>query len=195
MRILSLISLLLLIGCGQEERARIEFGEPIAEEEIDINEFDVIEDDYFNCESNTSPVVSFSFKEKVDRVQIVAYAAPPRQYNQDDNMERDIVKDEKIGFDDFLQIVLLDSSQISELNILLQKYSGGKYSSSDCYNPLQCIHYLDKNDNVLGHLEICFSCGGQQGNIDGFRLQCDDHFDEMKSFMKRCGLNNLNRLG
>ena len=58
---------------------------------------------------------------------------------------------------------------------------------ADCYWPHHGIVFYDKEDNIIGHLSICFSCGGYDVSQDGLYINYLD-LDGIRAIFKKKGI-------
>ncbi len=57
------------------------------------------------------------------------------------------------------EIEILEINKVIELiEILNQKTKKSIVSSSNCFNPRNSIVFLDENDTIIEHIDLCFEC-------------------------------------
>ena len=100
------------------------------------------------------------------------------------------------------EIVEIDKTQIDILSNLLFNYKIKKLSKLiidepfGCYTPRNAILFLDQNDKVISHLEICFECIQAYFFPDPFNINqlasqknCYERMNLLRTFFKNNGIN------
>ncbi|MGX7666131.1 hypothetical protein [Flavobacterium pedocola] len=100
------------------------------------------------------------------------------------------------------EIVELPTSQIDELSNWMINFKVIRrpkeviVNMTNCYEPRNAVLFLDENNNVVSHLEICFECGQYYltpESISDFNDLCklggcDEHQILLKEFFRKSGI-------
>lgn len=99
------------------------------------------------------------------------------------------------------EIVEIDKNQIDVISNLLfnykiknpRKIKGG--TQINCYSPRNAILFLDENEKVISHLEVCFECMQAYFFPDLFNINqlvnqgnCYDRMDLLRAFFENNGI-------
>jgi hypothetical protein len=104
------------------------------------------------------------------------------------------INQDTINHKEFEQVVKLNLSQIEKLTDIILNYShkGKFYAISDakCYEPRNAILFLDKNDKVLGFIEICFGCDHLRTSDKRIDIgdYCTQKYDLIKDIFRESGI-------
>jgi len=113
------------------------------------------------------------------------------------SMEEDKSLFDKLRFEDYVE---LNSSQKDELTNLIFNYGYLKDSnvrmSSGCYMPNNAILFLDKDDNLLEYIEICFDCNAFRSSNKEIDLgdECMQKMDLLNEFFLKSGIKKTRML-
>jgi hypothetical protein len=97
----------------------------------------------------------------VEKVELYSYVDRNlwnETFNRDDLKELTYLENNKINIDtkNLKNKISLSKNEISKIkNSLFRKNLSLPYK---CYNPRHSIIFYDKNDIVIGYIEICFEC-------------------------------------
>lgn len=98
---------------------------------------------------------------------------------------------DKTRFKDYVEI---NSSQVGELTNIIFNYGykkdNGLRGMSGCYMPNNAILFLDKDDNLLEFIEICFDCGSFRASKEAINLgeDCDAKMNLLSEFFISSGI-------
>jgi len=98
----------------------------------------------------------------------------------------------KVDFKKMFEVRTLDADLADKMLDILVNYDNGTRSMvvMMCYDPRNAIVFLDKSDNVLGYIEICFDC--QQYEIEPKTITlggfCTEKMDAIQGIMQKAGI-------
>lgn len=104
---------------------------------------------------------------------------------------------DKSRFEDYVE---LNSSQKDELTNLIFNYGYLKdvnvRMSSGCYMPNNAILFLDKDDNLLEYIEICFDCNAFRSSNKEIDLgdECMQKMNLLNEFFLKSGVKKTRML-
>jgi hypothetical protein len=129
---------------------------------------------------------------------IVIDGKPPRVRSaREDNFYNGLViNNHRIDYSTLFGVKILNPAQINNLtNILFNyEYTGMKnytiIGHAACFDPRNSIIFLDKNDNVIDHLDICFSC--HRSESPTYKItegtECKQKYDMLSDFFVGVGI-------
>lgn len=100
------------------------------------------------------------------------------------------------------EIVEINKNQIDHLSNLMFNYKIKKLpklviNTPTCYTPRNAVLFLDQNDKVISHLEICFECMQAYFSPDPYNTNdsvtqdnCSERMDFLRTFFKNNGINH-----
>lgn len=113
------------------------------------------------------------------------------------NTDRGItIKKRRLKYNNVKQWKVLNRDQLIKFTdiILNYSYSGIKdyltRGTSACFDPRNSIVFLDKNNRVIDHLDICFSCHGSKsasGKIN-IGIECTQKYRMLQNFFIGVGV-------
>lgn len=102
---------------------------------------------------------------------------------------KELTDNGKLNFDTTLvkERLILNESQLKELNILLQENCYVQENVAACYMPRHLILFRDKNNKIIAYNEFCFDCVGSRNskNLDDYQSFC---MTDMMEFFKKSGI-------
>jgi hypothetical protein len=173
------IYLILLIGlfsCNKEEKKSIN---KIETKKTEVLEFEIVKPS--ELEKNVD-----DFFSNVSKIEILAYL-DRNKWDKSDNPDYrnpDYIKNNKIEIKDkyLRNRIVLSSSQVKELQAGFKK---GYYDiAAACYDPRHAIIFYDKNDVIIGNIEICFECNNVSSskNLYSIGRSASNQMDLFKKF-------------
>ena len=173
------IYLILLIGlfsCNKEEKKSIN---KIETKKTEVLEFEIVKPS--ELEKNVD-----DFFSNVSKIEILAYL-DRNKWDKSDNPDYrnpDYIKNNKIEIKDkyLRNRIVLSSSQVKELQAGFKK---GYYNiAAACYDPRHAIIFYDKNDVIIGNIEICFECNNVSSskNLYSIGRSASNQMDLFKKF-------------
>ena len=173
------ICLILLIGlfsCNKDVKKSIN---KIETEKTEVLEFEIVKP--AELEKNVD-----DFFSNVSKIEILAYLDRNKwdKLDNPDYRNPNYIKNNKIEIKDkyLRNRIVLSNSQIKELQVGFKK---GYYDySAACYDPRHAIIFYDKNDVVIGNIEICFECNNVSSskNLYNIGMSASNQFDLFKKF-------------
>lgn len=134
----------------------------------------------------------FSFEDKLEKVLLVSYRFPRTGEGWGDTTDQGLdrlILDDKIGYNHFLEEIILDSVQLDSLKRILFNFEGDEgYFAADCYKPRHCVYFLDPQQKVLGFIEICLECSNTSSSSDELSIRSKFQLDRLEDFMAWCGI-------
>lgn len=134
----------------------------------------------------------YSFAEEIAKIQVVVYNYPRLGVGIEDEEFVNRIYDEKTGelvFQEFKNTVVLNSEQSDSLQQLLLGYEPGSGTSENmCYWPDCCIHFLNKNNQLIHYLEFSSPCRQSISSTEELQITTDSQFLTIYYFFKYCGL-------
>lgn len=101
-------------------------------------------------------------------------------------------KDDKVDLDAMLEVKTLEKDIENILLDILANYKN--ISKTDqaimCYNPRNAILFIDKADNILGYIEICFDCLkyiASEKSLQDLSF-CQDKFEALRKIFMAAGI-------
>jgi len=102
-------------------------------------------------------------------------------------------EDDRLKIQEIPEIIPLNKNQIDSLTDILYNYD---YESNvgtithNCFNPRHAIVFLDNSDKVIGYIEICFECSGNQTSDEKIKTGnfCGGKYDLLQDFFKHIGI-------
>ena len=173
------IFLILLIGlfsCNKEEKKSIN---KIETKKTEVLEFEIVKP--AELEKNVD-----DFFSNVSKIEIFAYL-DRNKWDKSDNPDYrnpNYIKNNKIEIKDkyLRNRIVLSNSQIKELQAGFKK---GYYDiAAACYDPRHAIIFYDKNDVIIGNIEICFECNNVSSskNLYSIGRSASNQMDLFKKF-------------
>ncbi|MCU0350426.1 MAG: hypothetical protein MUF43_06280 [Flavobacterium sp.] len=173
------IYLILLIGlfsCNKEEKKSIN---KIETKKTEVLEFEIVKP--AELEKNVD-----DFFSNVSKIEIFAYL-DRNKWDKSDNPDYrnpNYIKNNKIEIKDkyLRNRIVLSNSQIKELQAGFKK---GYYDiAAACYDPRHAIIFYDKNDVIIGNIEICFECNNVSSskNLYSIGRSASNQMDLFKKF-------------
>lgn len=104
------------------------------------------------------------------------------------------INQDTINHKEFEQIEKLNLSQIERLTDIIFNYShkGKAYATSDamCYEPRNAFIFLDKDNKVLGFIEICFGCNHLRTSDKKINIgdYCEQKYGLLKDIFRESGI-------
>lgn len=104
------------------------------------------------------------------------------------------INQDTINFKEFEQVEKLNLSQIEKLTDIILNYShkGKVYAMSNtmCYEPRNAFIFLDRNDKVLGFIEICFGCDHLRTSDKRIDIgdYCEQKYELLKDIFRESGI-------
>ncbi|WP_300670346.1 hypothetical protein [Soonwooa sp.] len=89
---------------------------------------------------------------------------------------------------------ILSKAQTSELTNIIYNYTFTKPPTimpvAKCYMPSNAILYLDKNNKLLGFMELCFLCERYRESNEKITIgdDCTQKMDMLKAFFQKSGI-------
>jgi hypothetical protein len=171
-----LILLFGLFSCNKEEKKSIN---KIETKKTEVLEFEIVKP--AELEKNVD-----DFFSNVSKIEIFAYL-DRNKWDKSDNPDYrnpDYIKNNKIEIKDkyLRNRIVLSNSQIKELQAGFKK---GYYDySAACYDPRHAIIFYDKNDVIIGNIEICFECNNVSSskNLYSIGRSASNQMDLFKKF-------------
>jgi hypothetical protein len=104
-------------------------------------------------------------------------------------------KDNRLNYPKLKQVKELDTKEADSLSSLLYNVGVNDKSKdtiidqASCYNPKHSIAFLDKDDQIIDYIEICFTCNRLTTKTDKVREieMCSIKYEIMKEFFKQFG--------
>ncbi|QTE57978.1 hypothetical protein [Mucilaginibacter rubeus] len=120
----------------------------------------------------------------------------PKAPEEPDTIGGIIIENDHLKYDNVKQSKFLTREQIEKFSDIIFNYgySGMKNylitSLPGCFEPRNSIVFLDKNDRVIDHLDICFTChasdsGSRKINVG---IDCKQKYDMLKAFFISVGV-------
>ncbi|RAK25319.1 hypothetical protein B0I03_101493 [Flavobacterium aquaticum] len=173
------IYLILLIGlfsCNKEEKKSINM---IETKKTEVLEFEIVKP--AELEKNVD-----DFFSNVSKIEIFAYL-DRNKWDKSDNPDYrnpDYIKNNKIEIKDkyLRNRIVLSTSQVKELQA---GFKNGYYDiAAACYDPRHAIIFYDKNDVIIGNIEICFECNNVSSskNLYSIGRSASNQMDLFKKF-------------
>ena len=152
----------------------------------------------YNCKKTKNTafeklVTNFPLNETIT-IQLVSFTYDNTIYIDKNGNEKHSIIDsiarigEKLNLKNLKEIKTLELPKIIELADLLYNFNYNPKKKrtilgSGCYEPRNAIVFLDKHDNVIEYIEICFSCLGYHVfNKSNFGEFCIGKIDLIKNF-------------
>jgi hypothetical protein len=155
------------------------------------NKYQILED---NANCIRSKNISFKNRLKMfpfdNTSHIIIVAHKTKNGMVGDDLKRYLnsikINQDTINLHEFAEVQHLNLSQIEKLTDLIFNYShkGKEYSilEANCYDPRNAIIFLDKNNKVLGFIEICFGCNRLRTSDK--RIGIGDYCDKKYALIK-----------
>lgn len=168
--ILIILISLIFNGCNEVKRQEIK-----AEERITKKDFSKSMSFKYD---DISEVIMYSFPDKEFIKQIDGYLRKDINFNTDVQLSNDFIKE---------RIVLSEIQKRELFNLISKDSCNSKQLIADCYNPRHQIVFKDEKDNVIGAIEICFSCGEIKSSksIGEAKYYC---LEDMRLFFWKVGI-------
>ncbi|WP_445722682.1 hypothetical protein [Flavobacterium sp.] len=157
-------------GCNEAKRQEIERKERIIKKDFSKSMSFKYDD--------ISEVIIYSFLDKEFIKQIDGYLRKDINFNTDVQLSNDFIKE---------RIVLSENQKTKLFNLIAKDSCNSDQLIADCYNPRHQIVFKDKKDNVIGDIEICFSCGNIENSksIGEAKYYC---LEDMRLFFWNLGI-------
>ncbi|MCL9810067.1 hypothetical protein [Flavobacterium luminosum] len=104
------------------------------------------------------------------------------------------INQDTINHKEFEQVEKLNLIQIEKFTDIIFNYShkGKVYAISDvkCYEPRNAFIFLDKDNKVLGFIEICFGCNHLRTSDKRIDIgdYCEQKYDLLKGIFRESGI-------
>lgn len=102
------------------------------------------------------------------------------------------VKEDYFNEKEFHEVETLTLSQIEKLTDIFFNYNNksGIVIAKGCYMPRNAIIFLDKNQKILGYIEICFECLNYRTSDEALTIgsYCSEKYDLIKAVFKESGI-------
>ncbi|TDP57377.1 hypothetical protein [Flavobacterium dankookense] len=152
----------------------------------------------YNCKKTKNTpfeklVTNFPLNETIT-IQLVSFTYDNTIYIDENGNEKHPIIDsiarigEKLNLKNLKEIKTLELPKIIELADLLYNFNYNPKKNMtnlafSCYDPRNAIVFLDKQNNVIEYIEICFSCLGYHiFNKSNFGEFCTGKIDLIKNF-------------
>jgi hypothetical protein len=128
----------------------------------------------------------------------IVLGKPPRtRSNREKNFYKGLViKKKRLDHSTLFGSKTLNQAQINKLSNILFNYNYAGMRNytpaipAGCFFPRNSIIFLDKNDKVIDHLDICFSCG--VGESPSYKInvgvECTQKYDMLSNFFVSVGI-------
>jgi hypothetical protein len=120
----------------------------------------------------------------------------PKTPQQPDTVAGIIIENSRLKYENIKQSKTLTLDEIEKFTDIIFNYgySGMKnyliVGFPNCFEPRNSIVFLDKNDKVIDHLDICFHCHrseSESGKIDE-GINCNQKYEMLKAFFTSVGV-------
>ncbi|MBF4463815.1 hypothetical protein [Flavobacterium sp. LC2016-12] len=129
--------------------------------------------------------------EQIQKIEIFSY---PDRLSWDTLRHREeIIRNNKIDFDTSMineKITLLKKPKIKELFDLIKnhcKIEGDVAPYSTCYMPRNLMLFYNNKNEIIAHIELCFTCGTSSSS-NNLKENWDYCKDDLKVFLKKEGI-------
>ncbi|QEM11112.1 MULTISPECIES: hypothetical protein [Mucilaginibacter] len=127
---------------------------------------------------------------------IIDSAGFPKTSEEPDSIGGIIIENGHLRYDNVKQAKVLTREQLEKFSDIIFNYgySGMKNylitALPGCFEPRNSIVFLDKNDNVIDHLDICFACKASESGSEQINVgtDCKQKYDMLKAFFINVGV-------
>jgi len=142
------------------------------------------------CDKKVEDTFPFSQTEKME---VISYS----ERNYWDTIRNGKV--ERMGPIVLNKILQLDSSRIKErtflgkevkrtlFDILYRNTADEECTVASCFIPRHAILFYNKKMEIIGNLEVCFTCGTWESNFE-HRPICQEELNDLQKIMKKSGI-------
>lgn len=110
-------------------------------------------------------------------------------YKKENSFYKELTDNGKLNFDTTLvkERLVLNKSQLNELNKLMQETCYTNQSVAACYMPRHLILFRDKKNKIIAYNEFCFDCVGSRNskNLHDYQSFC---MIDMAELFKKFGI-------
>ena len=97
------------------------------------------------------------------------------------------IKENKLNYNKITKYLSLSDKEISALiHILFQYKPTGGISSHNCYSPNHGIVFMNKKNQIIEYIELCFECQISQNYTDKshWEINCSNQWELLESFFR-----------